>query len=47
MVEAHGPNALAIAERAAENVRLVGMLDRAAEWALVIDEINAIQEIAA
>ena len=47
MVDAHGPNALAIAERAAENVQRVGMLNRAAEWALVINEINAIQEVTA
>jgi hypothetical protein len=44
--QGHG-RSLAIAERAAENVLGVGTLDRAAEWALVVDEIKAIQKTAA
>jgi hypothetical protein len=46
LIASYGSRALEIAERAAANVVGVGMHQRAAQWALVIDEIKAIQKTA-
>jgi hypothetical protein len=44
LVNHHGEKALAIAERAAENVRQLGMDRQLAEWNQVIDAIKKILE---
>jgi hypothetical protein len=43
-MEHHREEALAIAERAAENVRQLGMLRQLAEWNRVIAAIKKMQE---
>jgi hypothetical protein len=43
LITLHGSDALSIAERAAGNVRQLGMFDKATEWDGVIDIIAAMQ----
>jgi hypothetical protein len=44
LIEHHGGEALALAERAAENVRQLGMDRQLAEWNRVIDAIKKMLE---
>jgi hypothetical protein len=44
LIEHHGVEALALAERAAENVRQLGMLRQLKEWNRVIDAIKKMLE---
>lgn len=43
LVLSHGPDALPLARRAAENVRHFGMPERESWWRRVIDAIEAMQ----
>jgi hypothetical protein len=43
LIAAHGANALEIAERVADNIRMIGLTDKAREWAAVIAAIKEIQ----
>jgi len=45
LISRHGSDAIAVAERAADNVRQLGMIDETREWEKVIDIIAAIQSL--
>ncbi len=45
LIALHGSDALAVAERAADNVRQLGMIEKTREWEEVIDIIAAIQSL--
>ena len=45
LIQIHGSEALAVAERAANNVRQLGMIEKTREWEEVIDIIAAMQTL--
>jgi hypothetical protein len=43
LVAIHGAEAIPVAERAAENIRKLGMTEKQKEWLRVVDAIKRIQ----